>query len=36
LQPVEAATTVRVENGQALRADGPFVEAQRRLAEIGA
>jgi hypothetical protein len=28
LQPVETATTVRVENGQTLLTDGPFVEAK--------
>ena len=28
LQPVETATTVRVENGQTLLTDGPFVDAK--------
>ena len=28
LQPVETATTVRVEDGQMLLSDGPFVEAK--------
>jgi hypothetical protein len=31
LQPVETATTVRVENGQALLTDGPFVDAKEHL-----
>jgi hypothetical protein len=31
LQPVETATTVRVENGQTLLTDGPFVEAKEHL-----
>ena len=31
LQPVETATTVRVENGEALLTDGPFVEAKEHL-----
>ena len=31
LQPVESATTVRVENGQALLTDGPFVAAKEFL-----
>jgi hypothetical protein len=31
LQPVESATTVRVENGQALLTDGPFVAAKEYL-----
>jgi hypothetical protein len=31
LQPVESATTVRVENGQALLTDGPFVDAKEYL-----
>jgi hypothetical protein len=31
LQPVEAATTVRVQNGQTLLTDGPFVEAKEHL-----
>jgi hypothetical protein len=31
LQPVETATTVRVEGGQALLSDGPFVEAKEHL-----
>ena len=31
LQPVETATTVRVDNGQALLTDGPFVEAKEHL-----
>ncbi len=31
LQPVEAATTVRVENGQALLTDGPFVDAKEHV-----
>jgi hypothetical protein len=31
LRPVETATTVRVENGQALLTDGPFVEAKEHL-----
>lgn len=31
LQPTESATTVRVENGQALLTDGPFVDAKEFL-----
>jgi hypothetical protein len=31
LQPVETATTVQVENGQALLTDGPFVDAKEYL-----
>ena len=31
LQPVETATTVRVEDGQALLTDGPFVDAKEHL-----
>lgn len=31
LQPVEAATTVRVEHGQTLLTDGPFVDAKEHL-----
>ena len=31
LQPLETATTVRVENGQTLLTDGPFVEAKEHL-----
>jgi hypothetical protein len=31
LQPVESATTVRVENGQTLLTDGPFVAAKEHL-----
>jgi hypothetical protein len=31
LQPVETATTVRVENGQALLTDGPFVDAKEHV-----
>ena len=31
LQPVETATTVRVQNGQTLFTDGPFVEAKEHL-----
>ena len=31
LQPVETATTVRVENGQTLTTDGPFVETKEAL-----
>jgi hypothetical protein len=31
LQPLETATTVRVENGQALLTDGPFIEAKEHL-----
>jgi hypothetical protein len=31
LQPVETATTVRVENGQTFLSDGPFVEAKEHL-----
>jgi hypothetical protein len=31
LQPVATATTVRVENGQALLTDGPFVDAKEYL-----
>ena len=31
LQPVETATTVRVEGGQTLLSDGPFVEAKEHL-----
>ena len=32
LQPAETATTVRVENGQSLITDGPFVESKEYLA----
>ena len=31
LQPAETATTVRVENGQTILTDGPFVEAKEHL-----
>ena len=31
LQPVETATTVRVENGETLLTDGPFVDAKEYL-----
>jgi hypothetical protein len=31
LQPVETATTLRVENGQTLLTDGPFVDAKEHL-----
>jgi hypothetical protein len=31
LQPVETATTVRVQDGQTLLTDGPFVEAKEHL-----
>jgi hypothetical protein len=31
LQPVETATTVRVQNGQTFFTDGPFVEAKEHL-----
>ena len=31
LQPAESATTVRVENGQSLLTDGPFVDAKEYL-----
>src|SRR5262249_39757052 len=31
LQPVETATTVRVQNGEALLTDGPFVDAKEHL-----
>jgi hypothetical protein len=31
LQPAETATTVRVEGGQTLLSDGPFVEAKEHL-----
>jgi hypothetical protein len=31
LQPIETATTVRVQNGQTLLVDGPFVEAKEHL-----
>jgi hypothetical protein len=31
LRPVESATTVRVENGQTLLTDGPFVDAKEYL-----
>jgi hypothetical protein len=31
LQPVETATTVRVENGQALTTDGPFADTKEFL-----
>jgi hypothetical protein len=31
LQPTETATTVRVEDGQALLTDGPFVDAKEHL-----
>ena len=31
LQPVETATTVRVENGETLLTDGPFIDAKEHL-----
>jgi hypothetical protein len=31
LQPVETATTVRVQNGETLFTDGPFVDAKEHL-----
>jgi hypothetical protein len=31
LQPVETATTVRVENGQAMLTDGPFIDAKEHV-----
>jgi len=31
LQPIETATTVRVENGEALLTDGPFVDAKEHV-----
>jgi hypothetical protein len=31
LQPIETATTVRVQDGQTLLTDGPFVEAKEHL-----
>ncbi|HEY7691651.1 MAG TPA: YciI family protein [Gaiellaceae bacterium] len=31
LQPAETATTVRVENGQTLLTDGPFIDAKEHL-----
>jgi hypothetical protein len=31
LQPIETATTVRVENGETLLTDGPFVDAKEHL-----
>ena len=31
LQPVETATTVRVENGETLLTDGPFVDAKEHV-----
>jgi hypothetical protein len=31
LQPVETATTVRVQNGETLRTDGPFVDAKEHV-----
>ena len=31
LQPVETATTVRVQNGQTLLTDGPFIDAKEHL-----
>jgi len=31
LQPVETATTVRVQNGETLLTDGPFIEAKEHL-----
>jgi hypothetical protein len=31
LQPVETATTVRVENGETLLTDGPFIDAKEYL-----
>jgi hypothetical protein len=31
LQPIESATTVRVQSGQTLLTDGPFVEAKEHL-----
>lgn len=35
LQPVETATTVRVENGETLLTDGPFVDAKEHLGGFG-
>ena len=35
LQPAEAATTVRVENGRPLLTDGPFVDAKEHVAGFG-
>jgi hypothetical protein len=32
LQPIDSATTVRVQNGQTLLTDGPFVDAKEHLA----
>jgi len=31
LQPIETATTVRVENGETLLTDGPFVDAKEHV-----
>ena len=31
LQPIRSATTVRVENGEALLTDGPFIDAKEHL-----
>ena len=31
LQPVESATTVRVQNGETLLTDGPFIDAKEHL-----
>ena len=31
LQPVESATTVRVENGETLLTDGPFIDAKEHV-----
>jgi hypothetical protein len=31
LQPVETATTVRVQNGETLLTDGPFIDAKEHL-----
>jgi hypothetical protein len=31
LQPIETATTVRVQNGQTLLTDGPFIDAKEHL-----
>jgi hypothetical protein len=35
LQPVETATTVRVENGAMLLTDGPFVDAKEHVGGYG-
>ena len=34
LQPVETATTVRVQNGETLLTDGPFVDAKEHLGDF--